>query len=169
MVSHARFLVSCWLGIATAGCLISPAAQADTTTTTFAVTATVLKACVVTANPLAFGTYDPTAATPLDGSTTLSVFCTVGSSFTVGLNTGTASGATVTTRRMTNGANTLGYALYQEAARTNNWGNTPGTDTPLATTAPVLPSTLTVYGRIPANQNVPAASYTDTITVTVNY
>lgn len=169
MIAHAKLIGPCWIAIAGAGLLVSPAAQADTTTTTFTVTATVLKACLVTANSLAFGTYDPTAATPLDGSTTLSVFCTVGSSFTVGLNAGTASGATVTTRRMTNGANTLGYALYQEAIRTNNWGNTPGTDTPAAITALVLPSTLTVYGRIPANQNVPAASYTDTITVTVNY
>ena len=169
MFTRTKYFIPCWIGLASTGLLIAPAAQAVTTTTTFPVTATVLKACIVTANPLAFGNYDPTASTALDGSTTLSVLCTVGTSFTVGLNTGTASGATVTTRRMTSGANTLGYGLYQEAARTNHWGNTPGTDTPLATTAPVLPSTLTVYGRIPASQNVPAASYTDTITVTVNY
>lgn len=169
MIKRTKFFIPSLISLASVGFFVAPAAQAETTTTTFPVTATVLKACVVTANPLAFGNYDPTATSPLDGSTTLSVFCTVGSSFTVGLNTGTASGATVTTRRMTSGANTLGYTLYQEAARTNNWGNTPGTDTPLATTAPVLPSTLTVYGRVPANQNVPAASYTDTITVTVNY
>ena len=169
MITRAKYFMSCGAVLASAGLLVTSAAQAATTTTTFPVTATVLKACIVTANPLAFGNYDPTATTPLDGTTTLSVLCTVGSSFTVGLSPGTASGATVTTRSMTSGANTLGYALYQEAARTNNWGNTPGTDTPLATTAPILPSTLTVYGRIPAGQNVPAASYADTITVTVNY
>ncbi|MGH6617112.1 Csu type fimbrial protein [Sphingomonas sp.] len=169
MTKRTKFLTLCWIGVASAGVLIAPAAQAATTTTTFPVTATVLKACVVSANPLPFGNYDPTATTPVDATTTLSVLCTVGTSFTVGLNAGTASGATVTTRRMTNGANTLSYALYQEAARTNNWGNTPGTDTPLATTAPILPTTLTVYGRLPASQNVPAGSYTDTITVTVNY
>lgn len=144
-------------------------AQAATTTTTFPVTATVLTACAVTANPLAFGNYDPTAATALDATTTLSVLCTVGTSFTVGLNAGTGTGATVTTRRMTNGANTLNYALYREAARTNNWGNTPGTDTPPPTTAPVLPTSLTVYGRVPAGQNVAPGGYADTVTVTVNY
>src|SRR5690242_18353199 len=147
----------------------STSAGAATTTTTFPVTATVLKACAVNANPLAFGTYDPTAAAALDATTTLSVLCTVGTSFTVGLNAGTSTGATVTARKMTSGANTLAYALFQEAARTNNWGNTPGTDTPPAVTAPVLPSTLTVYGRVPAAQNVPAGAYTDTVTVTVNY
>lgn len=156
-------------GIAVIGMGASLSAQAATTTTTFPVTANVLAACSTSANPLAFGNYDPTSATALDATTTLSVLCTVGTSFTVGLNAGTVTGATVTTRGMTNGANTLSYALYQEAARTSNWGNTPGTDTPPATTAPVGPSSLTVYGRVPAAQNVPAGGYSDTITVTVTY
>jgi spore coat protein U-like protein len=156
------------LGLAAAALLTAPV-HAATTTTTFPVTATVQTACSVSANPLNFGNYDPTSATPLDATTTLSALCTIGTSYTVGLNAGTASGATVTTRRMTNGANTLNYALYRDAGRTNNWGNTPGTDTPPATTAPVGASSLTVYGRVPAGQNVPAGGYADTITVTLNY
>lgn len=156
-------------GIAVAGLGAASTGHAATTTTTFPVTASVLTACAVTANPLNFGNYDPTSATALDATTSLSVLCTVGTSFSVGLNAGAASGATVTTRRMVNGANILNYALYREAARTNIWGNTPGTDTPPATTAPVLPTALTVYGRIPAGQNVPAGGYADTVTVTVNY
>lgn len=169
MIKRTKFLAYCWVGVGSAGLWLAPAAEAATTTTTFPVTATVLKACIVTAAPLAFGNYDPTATSPVDTTATLSVLCTVGTSFTVGLNAGTGSGATVTTRQMTNGANTLNYALYQEATRTSNWGNTPGTDTPAATTAPVLASTLTVYGRLPASQNVPVGSYADTVTVTVNY
>ncbi len=169
MTMRVNLFASSSICVVSVGLLLAPAAQAATTTTTFPVTATVLKACVVSANPLSFGNYDPTATSPVDASTTLSVLCTVGTSFTVGLNAGTGSGATVTTRRMTSGANTLDYALYQETGRTNNWGNTPGTDTPLATTAPILASTLTVYGRLPASQNVPVGSYADTITVTVNY
>lgn len=159
------------VGIASAAlALVSvPAAHAATATTTFPVTANVVTACVVAASPLAFGNYDPTSGAALDGTTTLSVLCTVGTSFTVGLNAGSGTGATVTTRRMTQGANTLNYALYRDASRTNNWGNTPGTDTPAATTAPVLATPFTVYGRIPASQNVAAGGYTDTVTVTVNY
>jgi hypothetical protein len=143
-------------------------AMAATATTTFPVTATVIKACVVSATPLAFGTYDPTASSPDDATSTLSVLCTVGTSYTVGLTQGTASGATVTTRKMSNGANLLNYALYQETGRTTNWGNTPSTDT-VAATAPVGATTLTVYGRIAAGQNVPIGSYSDTITVNVVY
>jgi spore coat protein U-like protein len=70
---------------------------------------------------------------------------------------------------MTGGASTLDYALYQETGRTTNWGNTPGTDTPAATIAPVLATTLTVYGRVASGQNVAAGAYTDTVTATVTY
>ena len=87
----------------------------------------------------------------------------------MGLNAGTTSGATVTTRQMVNGANRLDYGLYQDAAHTTNWGNTPGTDTPAPIIAGLLPASLTVYGLVPAGQIVPLGAYTDTITVTVTY
>jgi spore coat protein U-like protein len=147
---------------------LSLPARAATTSTSFAVTATVLKTCAVTANDLAFGNYDTTSVAPLDGATTLSVLCSPGTSFQVGLNAGT-SGVSVTARSMANGGSSLNYALYQNAGRTTNWGNTPGTDTPAAATAGVTATSLSVYGRVPAGQNVAQGSYTDTITVTVTY
>jgi spore coat protein U-like protein len=95
--------------------------------------------------------------------------CTQGTSFFVALDAGTTSGATVTTRAMTSGSNVLNYSLYQDVSRTANWGNTAGGNTPAATTASTLINPLTVHGRIPKNQNAPAGSYSDTITVTVSY
>lgn len=143
--------------------------QAQTANDSFSVTATVLEICSVTANDLAFGNYDPTSATNLDGTATMDVACTIGTSYEVGLNQGTAVGATVSTRSMTSGGNSLDYDLYQDSGRTTNWGNTPGVDTPSAAIAGASADTLTVYGRIPALQNVAAGSYSDTITVTVTY
>ncbi|WP_395390966.1 spore coat U domain-containing protein [Novosphingobium sp. BL-8A] len=145
------------------------AAQAATTTTTMAVTATVQPSCTVSATALAFGNYNPLSATPLDGTSTITVNCTTGSTYTVGLNAGATSGATVTTRQMLLSSNALNYTLYRDSGRTNNWGNTPGTDTPALATATTSPASITVYGRIPALQNVPAGSYADTVTVSVNY
>lgn len=156
-------------GMVLAAAISAGSANAATATTTFPVNATVLKACVVSAAPLAFGNYDPTSGAGVNGSTTLSVLCTRGTSFTAGLNAGGASGATVTTRQMSNGANALSYGLYQDTARAVNWGNTPGTDTPAASTAGVGPTVMNVYGAIPASQNVPLGVYSDTITVTVTY
>ncbi|MDF8332742.1 Csu type fimbrial protein [Novosphingobium cyanobacteriorum] len=143
--------------------------QAATATDTMAVSATVQSACIVAASALSFGSYNPTAGTNADATTTLSVTCTSGTSYTVGLSAGNGSGATVTSRKLTNGGNTLNYALYQDSARTTNWGNTPGTDTPASAVAGSSATTLTVYGRIASGQNVPAGSYTDSVTVTVNY
>jgi len=142
---------------------------AATASDTMGVSTTVQSACVVDANDLAFGSYNPTSATPTDATASINVTCTSGTSFTVGLNAGVGTGATVSARKMTSGANHLGYTLYRDASRTQNWGETAGVDTPSAIVASSSASVLTVYGRISAQQNVPAASYSDTVTVTVTY
>jgi len=144
-------------------------AMAGSATASMGISATVLSACIVTSNSMAFGIYNPTSATATDATSTFDVTCTAGTSYSVGLNAGTKAGATVSTRQMTSGGNALSYSLYSDSSRSTNWGNTPGTDTPSQTTAGVLPSTFTVYGRIPAQQNVQAGSYSDTVTVTVSY
>ncbi|MFD2261528.1 spore coat U domain-containing protein [Lacibacterium aquatile] len=143
-------------------------AQAATASTSILVTAAVAQACIVVATPLAFGVYDPTSASPTDGTATVAVTCTTGTAYTVGLSAGGGTGATTTVRKMTFGANTLNYALYQNAGRTTNWGNAVGTDT-VAGTATGLLINHTVYGRITAGQTVPMGAYADTVAVTVTY
>lgn len=149
--------------------LTGGAANADTTGTTFLVNATVLKSCAVTALPLAFGNYDANATADDTATTTLTIICTPGTSFQTGLSAGGGTGATVSARSMTSGTNSLNYGLYQDAAHNVNWGNTPGTDTPAPVVAAVGAATQTVYGSIPAGQNVPLGVYQDTISVTVTY
>jgi len=143
-------------------------AQAATAGTSILVTAAVAQACIVIATPLAFGIYDPTSATPTDGTATVAVTCTTGTTYAVGLSAGAGTGATTTVRKMTFGSDTLNYALYSNAARSTNWGNAVGTDT-VAGTATGLLTNHTVYGRIPAAQTVPLGAYVDTIAVTVTY
>ncbi|HEX7027400.1 MAG TPA: spore coat U domain-containing protein [Gammaproteobacteria bacterium] len=144
---------------------------ATTTTTTFGVSATVVDSCSVSASALGFGNVDPVslASTAVDATTTIDVTCANGTAYDVGLDAGTATGATVTTRQMTSGANTLNYALYSDTGRTTNWGETVSTDT-VAGTGDGTAQTLTVYARIPSGQGtVPTGAYSDTITVTVTY
>lgn len=141
---------------------------AATATTTFTVTATVAAACTISATDLAFGAYIPAAALPTDGSSTVTTTCTLAAPYNIGLNAGTGAGATVAARKMTSGANLLTYSLFQDAARLVVWGNTIGTDTvALVGTGLAVPTT--VFGRIPALQNVAVGSYTDTITATVTF
>lgn len=152
-----------------AACLTMPGlAFATTATGSLTVTATVTTACSIVALPLAFGNYDPTSSTDLNGSTTATLTCTPGTAYKIGMDAGAGSGATVTLRKMTSGSNTLNYKLYRDSARTLNWGNTPGTDT-LDGTATLLTTLINIYGTIPNSQAASAGAYTDTVTVTVTY
>jgi spore coat protein U-like protein len=62
----------------------------------------------------------------------------------------------------------LSYALFSDAARTVNWGQTISTDT-VAGTGNGSAQALTVYGDVAAAQFLAPGAYTDTITATVTY
>lgn len=147
----------------------APSAIAATATTTFTTSAEIVASCAVSAGNLSFGSIDPLAGTPTDQTSTVSVTCTNGHGYNVGLNAGTGTGATVATRKMTAGANTLNYTLYSDSGRTTVWGDTVDTDT-VAGTGTGAVQTLTVYGRVPSQPTaVVGAGYSDTISVTVTY
>jgi spore coat protein U-like protein len=143
-----------------------PAVAATTATTTFAVTATVQATCLVSATAMAFGTYTGVLA---NSTSTVSVTCTNTTPYNVGLSAGLATGATVTARKMTGpAAALLGYALFSDAARSVNWGQTIGTDT-VTGIGNGSAQALTVYGQTAAAQYVAPGAYADTITATVTY
>jgi len=152
---------------------ISGAANAATATTSFSVTATVLKTCSATSSALAFGSYTPGAGA-LTGSTAVNVKCTNGTAFTVALNAGTTTGGAITQRLMANGANTLQYNLFTTSAYTTVFGDGTGGSSTQGGTGSGLGSSVAVnvYGQLPdntTNQNAVPGNYTDTITATVTY
>jgi len=153
--------------------LVPGYAMAATATTTMAVTATVLTSCTVVSAPVAFGNYSYATATDTAATGTLTVTCSAGLPYNVGLDQGASAGATVTTRKMTGGvsAGLLSYGLYRDASHTLNWGNTVGTDTLAVTGASNtgLPNAISVYGLLTKNQSSAADAYTDTVNVTVTY
>jgi len=132
--------------------------------------------CSVSATGVAFGNYNPTSSSPTNATGNVHVFCTVflvsvGAQTNISLNTG-GSGS-YAPRKMSSGANLLTYNLYKEVGHTTVWGDGSGgtgiwTDNALIA---VLGTSIdhTIYGGIPAGQYVAAGSYTDTITVTVEY
>jgi spore coat protein U-like protein len=152
------------IGILALGLSSMSASATTAVTTTFAVSATVQATCLISASPMAFGTYTGSAAT---SSATVSVTCTNTTGYNVGLSAG--GGGTVTTRQMTGPASAvLNYGLFQDSARSVNWGTTVGTDT-VAGTGNGSAQSLTVYGNVPAGQYVAPGSYSDTITATITY
>jgi spore coat protein U-like protein len=149
-------------------CLASPAA-AGTVTDTFDVTLTIQAGCEVSApNDLNFGT-----VTFLDAALTttadFSVRCTSGTDGTISLNGGIGSSGTVATRTMETGANAVNYSLYTTAGYATIWGDgTSGTST-VSHNGTGSTTTLTIYGQVPSQSTPLAATYSDTITITVTY
>jgi spore coat protein U-like protein len=144
------------------------AAHAASTTTTFAVQATITATCTInSASTLNFGTVGVLAAN-VDQSSTIQVTCTNTTPYNIGLDAGTGSGATVAVRKLTSGGATVNYSLYSDSGHATVWGNTVSTDT-VAATGSGAAQNYTVYGRIPAQTTPAPGNYADTITVTVTY
>ncbi|HZH44207.1 MAG TPA: spore coat U domain-containing protein [Lysobacter sp.] len=161
------------IAIAAALLVTSSMAQAATDSTTFTVSTNVTAACDVSASALTFANVDPlaNASANTDGTSTVTVTCSNTTAYDVGLSAGNGASATVSSRKMTHtdGSSTLNYALYSNAGRSTNWGDTVGTDT-VSGTGTGSAQTHTVYGRIPSGQQTAkVGAYSDTITVTVTY
>jgi spore coat protein U-like protein len=158
--------------------LLSIGAFATNATGNLGVSASVSASCAVASGAtLAFGAYDPAvvnATNPLTQNSTFDITCTSGTSATVmlgqGLHAGTGSSDASPARQMlnaTDGTTKMGYGLYQDTNDQTVWGNTTGTGE--TDTGNGSAQSLTVYGEIPAGQNVSAGSYADTVVITVSY
>lgn len=134
----------------------------------FTVSANVVKKCTVTASSLDFSTNPGLLNNTVDSSTTLSVQCSKTTPYHVGLGAGQNSSGNINARQMAQGASRVGYQLYRDAARTQVWGDTVGTDT-VTGTGDGSTQSLTVYGRVPPQTTPPAGTYSDTVVVTVTY
>jgi spore coat protein U-like protein len=122
--------------------------------------------CGISASNLNFGNY--TGAVN-NAQTTISVGCSNGTPYTVGLNQGTTTGGSASNPRLmaNTGGATLAYGLYQNSTHTTNWGNSTGSW--VSGTGTGSTQNLTVYGQIAAGLHPSLGSYTDTITATITY
>src|SRR3954447_24989016 len=85
------------------------AAHAASTTTTFAVQATITATCTInSASTLNFGTQAVLSAN-VDQTSTIQVTCSNTTPYNIGLDAGAGTGATVAARKLTSGSNTLNY------------------------------------------------------------
>lgn len=131
-----------------------------------AISGSVAAICTVTAGALGFGTYAPSTATLSTAS--VSVNCSNGASYQVGLGAG--QNVSGTTRRMAGpGGTSLSYELFSDAARTVRWGDGSALGARVGGTGNGAAQGLTVYGRIPAAQSPTPGSYSDSVVVTVEY
>lgn len=138
--------------------------------------------CSVFSSTLNFGSYDVLSPTPTDSTTNVLIIClrdpppnTETVAYTLSLSVGAGSYAA---RTMNRGAATIEYNLYTSPAMTvaTVWGNGTGGSTtvggtmaPLTASAPIRLASHTIYGRLPARQDIPVGTYTGNVVLTINY
>lgn len=158
-----------------AACVIAAgwplAARAESATGRIEVSAFVVSNCHLTVAPLVFGEYDPLGthqATFLDASTELRLVCSRDSRATLSLDGGrNATGPDA--RRLSNAGEFLVYQIFQDPTRTQPWGEGLNARTLSEFSGSREPERITIYGRIPAGQQVLSGAYSDSVTAKVDF
>lgn len=126
--------------------------------------------CNLASTAVNFGNYLSTNTTPVSGTGTLTLTCNRSGTYSIALSTGQSG--SFNPRYMSGGSpvNHLDYNLYTDAAHAILWGDgTGGTSVATGSYSKNVPLSITVYGLLPAQQNVSTGSYSDSITATVTY
>jgi spore coat protein U-like protein len=126
--------------------------------------------CTISTTSVAFGNYNVFTTTPDDSTGTITYRCnSTAANISISLSDG--SSTTFSPRTLRKGSEVLSYNLYRNAARTQIWGNgTGGTSVYTQSNPPNNQNVnVTVYGRIPALQDVSAGNYTDTVSAVINF
>jgi spore coat protein U-like protein len=124
-------------------------ADAATAGASFTVTANVITACTIGAANITVG-YDPNAATPTTAPGGVTLHCTNGTHYDVGL-------LSANNWRLLGAGGSLNYSILKG-----------GTNTPWTNTGSGLVSG-SATASIPPGQDVPAGAYTDSVLATVNF
>lgn len=153
---------------AAALCIGATSGLAATATGSFNSQLIITAECKVqSASTMNFGT-DGVLDAIIDTTSSMSVQCTNGQTYTISLNGGNGASGTTTTRTMELAAEDVDYTMWKDAGRSQNWGDTGG-EIMTGLTGNGSAQAYTIYGRVPVQATPTAGTYTDTVTVTVTY
>jgi spore coat protein U-like protein len=126
--------------------------------------------CTISVSSVAFGPYSVFTTTPADSTGTITYSCNSAAA-NISISLGNGSSSTFSPRTLGKGGEVLSYNLYRNAGRTQIWGDgTGGTSVYTRANPPSNGDVnLTVYGRIPAQQDVSAGDYSDTVSAVINF
>lgn len=138
--------------------------------------------CTVSSVGVNFGSYDPLAGAPDDSTGQVSITCTMvgnGKPETVAysIELGAGNAGAYSPRRLLSGVDALLYNLFRDAGRSQVWGNGLSSTFTVGDSVTVGPGvgngtrsrSHTIYGRVPARQDVAPGSYSDTIVITLSF
>lgn len=135
--------------------------------------------CTITTAGFNFGNYDPFSSVPLDSAAKISVTCNnplkgpKQAPLPVMLTLSAGNSGSFSTRYMVplnGGSSQLFYNLSTSPSHATVFGDgTGGSDMVTALVSKEAPLNVTIYGRIPPQQNVVPGTYSDLITATVTW
>jgi spore coat protein U-like protein len=128
--------------------------------------------CNVVTTPVNFGYYDLFSITDLNSTGSITVTCNApiqNPAVPVRLDlTAGSSGSFALRRMVSTSGGRLNYNLYSDAAKTMILGDGTGGSVNLSSViSKTAPWKITIYGRIPARQNVAPGVYSDSLTATI--
>ena len=129
-------------------------------------------ACQIAATSINFGKYDVFDITAVNGMGSITVSCDEAPTADVAISISESLySGDFYNRQMKNmgDGNLLNYNVYTDIAQTKIWGNGTGSSSTqlIKNVTKNKAKMVTVYGSIPARQNISAGTYGDNLTVTI--
>jgi spore coat protein U-like protein len=121
--------------------------------------------CDISSNAMSFSIYDPSL--PYDNSAvgTIGISCNLPLFLQISLITNDPCNQ----RYLRSGVNRLAYNIYQDSGHNIVWGSLNPICGQVLTTAAIFQAQFSVYGSIPRMQSVRAGTYSDVVTIQVNF
>jgi spore coat protein U-like protein len=128
-------------------------------------------ACTISTTAVAFGTYNVFSASPDDATGRITFRCTAPRPPLVTIQLDKGGAPSFNPRQMRQGSEILNYNLYLDSTRSTIWGDGTGGSQTFTQSNPQANRNInvTVYGRIPAGQDVRAGAYSATVTATISF
>lgn len=126
--------------------------------------------CTISVSSMNFGSYNVFSGSDLDSTATITYNCNP-QARPISITLGKGQSSTYSPRTMNQGSERLNYNFYLDAGRTSVWGDgTGGTGIYSQANPPNNQDVnVTIYGRVPASQDIAAGSYSDTVSATINF
>ena len=123
--------------------------------------------CTISATPIAFGAYNVFNTAPVDSVGSLLFNCTGAKNVSIEISQGQSG--TFQPRALRQGGESLYYNLFLDPSRSIVWGNGSGGTQTYVTDPGKEDVTVTIYGRIPPQQDISHGTYGDSVVVTINF
>jgi len=144
-------------------------AMLGTVTAVLVAAAAAEAACTISTTAVSFGSYNVFAASADDATGRITFRCTAPRPPLVRIQLDKGGAPSFNPRQMRQGSQTLNYNLYLDSTRATIWGDGTGGTQTYSQNSPQANRNInvTVYGRIPAGQDVSAGTYSATVTASI--